>query len=137
MSNNPKDVVRQFYAVVNDWSPEGLDAVCSPDLRGHAGAGADLDQLKQSIDSFREAFPDLHAELWAVVCEGNLVSTWATYRGTHHGAFAGVAGSGRPVKFAAWDLVEVRDGKIVDITQYCDVFTLMNQIGALPTATPA
>ena len=41
------------------------------------------------------------------------------------------------MKFAAWDLVEVRDGKIVDTTQYCDVFTLMNQIGALPTATPA
>lgn len=137
MSNNPKDVVRRFYAIVNDWAPDGLDAVCSPDLRGHAGAGADLEQLKQSLGSFREAFPDLHAELRTLVCEGNLVSTWVTYRGTHHGEFAGVPGSGRSVKFAAWDLVEVRDGKIVDITQYCDIFTLMNQIGALPTATPA
>ena len=53
------------------------------------------------------------------------------------GEFAGITGSGRPVKFAAWDLFEVRDGQIVDITQYCDVFTLMNQIGALPTATLA
>jgi predicted ester cyclase len=137
MSNNPKDVVRQFYAVVNDWSPERLDEVCSPALRGHAGAGADLDQLKQSIASFRDAFPDLHAELRAVLCEGNLVSTWATYEGTHRGDFAGVPGSGRQVKFTAWDLVEVRDGKIVDITQSCDVFALMNQIGALPTVTPA
>ena len=137
MSSNPKDVVRQLYAVINDWSPERLDEVCSPSLRGHAGAGADLHQLKQSIGSFRDAFPDLHAELRAVVCEGNLVSTWATYQGTHNGEFAGVPGSGRPVKFAAWDLVEVRDGTIVDLTQYCDLFTLMNQIGALPTATPA
>ena len=137
MSSNPKDVVRQLYAVINDGSPERLDEVCSPSLRGHAGAGVDLHQLKQSIGSFRDAFPDLHAELRAVVCEGNLVSTWATYQGTHHGEFAGIPGSGRPVKFAAWDLVEVRDGKIVDLTQYCDLFTLMNQIGALPTATPA
>jgi predicted ester cyclase len=72
-----------------------------------------------------------------VVCEGDQVSTWVTYHGTHQGEFAGIAGSGRPVKFAAWDLFQVRDGKIVDITQYCDIFTLMNQIGALPTATPA
>jgi steroid delta-isomerase-like uncharacterized protein len=136
-STDPKAVVRAFYEVINDWTPDGLDAVCAPDLRGHAGAGADLAQLKASIGSFRDAFPDLHADLRAVVREGDLVSTWATYEGTHQGTFAGITGSGRHVKFAAWDLVEVRDGKIVDITQYCDVFTLMNQIGALPTATPA
>lgn len=137
MTNDPKSVVRQFYAAINDWSPEKLDDVCSPELRGHAGAGADLTQLKQSIGSFHDAFPDLHADLRAVVCEGNVVSTWATYQGTHHGEFAGISGSGRQVRFAAWDLIEVRDGRIADITQYCDVFTLMNQIGALPTATPA
>ena len=137
MRDDPKSVVRQFYEVVDDWSPEKLDAICSRSLRGHAGAGADLAQLKQSIGSFHEAFPDLRAEVRALVCEGDLVSTWITYRGTHQGEFAGIGGTGRPVKFAAWDLIEVRDGKIVDITQYCDVFTLMNQIGALPTATPA
>ena len=65
------------------------------------------------------------------------MSTWVSYTGTHRGEFAGVSGTGRPVKFAAWDLIRVEDGRIVEITQYCDVFTLMNQIGALPTTTPA
>jgi hypothetical protein len=32
---------------------------------------------------------------------------------------------------------EPPDGKIVEITQYCDLFTILNQIGALPTAAPA
>jgi predicted ester cyclase len=137
MNTDPKSVARQFYGVMDHWSPEGLDEICSPTLRGHAGAGADLTELKHSIGSFHDAFPDLRADLRAAVCEGDLVSTWVTYHGTHQGEFAGITGSGRPVKFAAWDLFEVRDGKIVDITQYCDVFTLMNQIGALPTATPA
>jgi predicted ester cyclase len=72
-----------------------------------------------------------------LVCEGDLVSTWVSYEGTHKGEFAGVAGSGRSVKFAAWDLIRVEGGRIAEITQYCDVFTLMNQIGALPTAAPA
>ena len=39
------------------------------------------------------------------------------------------SGTGRPVKFAAWDLIRVEDGPL-STTQYCDVFTLMNQIGA-------
>ena len=137
MSNDPKSVAGQFYDVFTDWAPERLDEICSPDLRGHAGAGADLAQLKQSIGSFREAFPDLVADLDHAVCEGDVVSTWVTYRGTHQGEFAGVPGGGRPVKFAGWDLMTVDGGRIVEITSFCDVFTLMNQIGALAMATPA
>jgi predicted ester cyclase len=116
---------------------EKLDEICAPDLRGHAGAGADLAQLKQSIAGFREAFPDLHAGVRHAVAEDDLVSTWITYEGTHEGEFAGVTGLGGHVKFVAWDLIRVAEGRIAEMTQYCDVFTLMNQIGALPTAAPA
>jgi predicted ester cyclase len=137
MSNDPKSVVRRFYEVIGHWSPEGLDEICSPDLRGHAGAGADLTQLKQSIGSFHDAFPDLVADLDHALAEGDQVSTWVTYRGTHEGEFAKVPATGRSVKFAGWDLVTVRDGRIVEITSSCDVFTLMNQIGALAKPTPA
>ena len=137
MNDHPKAVARQFYQMINDGSLHKLDEICSKDLRGHAGAGADLSQLKQSVGSFIEAFPDLRADPRHLVCEGDLVSAWVTYKGTHDGEFAGLSGTGRPVKFAAWDLIRVQDGRIVEITQYCDVFTLMNQIGALPTATPA
>jgi steroid delta-isomerase-like uncharacterized protein len=137
MTSDPKAVVRRFYEMVNDGALKRFDEICAPDLKGHAGAGADLAQLKQSIGSFREGFPDLRAEVRHAVAEGDLVSTWVSYRGTHKGEFAGLSGSGRPVKFVAWDLIRVKDGRIAEITQYCDVFTLMNQIGALPTAAPA
>jgi steroid delta-isomerase-like uncharacterized protein len=137
MTSDPKALVARFYEVVNAGTLEKLDEVCAPDLRGHAGAGADLAQLKQSIGSFREAFPDLRANVRYAVAEGDLVSTWVGYEGTHEGEFAGVTGSGRHVKFVAWDLIRVAGGRIAEITQYCDVFTLMNQIGALPTAAPA
>ena len=135
--NDAKAVVNKFYEIVNERAPERLDEICASDLRGHAGAGADLAQLKQSIASFQEAFPDLHADLRHVLAEDDLVSTWVSYEGTHQGEFAGVPGSGRHVKFVAWDLIRVEDGRIAEITQYCDVFTLMNQIGALATAAPA
>ena len=82
-------------------------------------------------------FPDLTAELRYLVQEDDLVSAWICYTATHQADFAGVPASGRKVKFAAWDLFRVRDGKIVEITQYCDLFAIMSQIGALPTAAPA
>jgi predicted ester cyclase len=137
MTSDPKAVVRRFYGIINEGDVRKLDEICAPDLTGHAGAGANLVQLKLSIGSFLEAFPDLRADVRHAVCEGDLVSTWVSYEGTHEGEFAGVTGSGRHVKFVAWDLIRVADGRIAEITQYCDVFTLMNQIGALPTAAPA
>jgi predicted ester cyclase len=137
MSADPKAVATRLYEVINDWSPDALDEICSQELRGNAGAGADLDELNGSLGSFVEAFPDLHADVRHLVREGDTVSAWLNYTGTHRGEFAGVHGTGRGVKFAAWDLIRVEDGKVVEITQYCDLFTLLNQIGALPTTTPA
>ena len=137
MDTIEKQVIRRYYDLVNAGSPERFDEVCSPDLKGHAGAGADLAELKTSVASFLAPFPDLTAEPRNVVQEGDLVSVWISYRATQQGDFAGVPASGRRVKFAAWDLIRVRDAKIAEITQYCDLFTVMSQIGALPTAAPA
>ena len=137
MSTDPKGVATRYYEIMGDWAPEKLDEICSPDLRGHAGAGADLAGLKNAIGSFVDAFPDLKANIRHLVCEGDTVSAWVTYEGTHHGPFAGIPGSGRSIRIAGWDLFQVKDGRLVELTSSCDVFTLMNQIGALPTAAPA
>lgn len=137
MNVDPKATADRYYEILNAHDLDRLDEICAPDLRGHAGAGKDLAQLKTDIGAFLEAFPDLHADVRELVREDDLVSTWVTYTGTHGGAFAGVPSSGRQVKFAAWDLLRVADGRITEITSYCDLFTIMNQIGALPTAAPA
>ena len=137
METTEKSVVRRFYEIVGEGRPEALNEVCSADLVGHAGAGSDLAELKGSITSFLAPFPDLAADVRHLVQEGDLVSVWLSYTATHQSEFAGVSASGRRVKFAAWDLIRVQDGNIVEITQYCDLFTIMSQIGALPTAAPA
>lgn len=137
MESNEKTIVRSFYDVIKSGRPDGLDLICTPDLRGHAGAGADLAELKASVAGFLAPFPDLRADVKHLVQEGETVSVWLVYTATHRGDFAGVPASGRTVKFAAWDLFRVQGGKIAEITQYCDLFTIMSQIGALPTAAPA
>jgi steroid delta-isomerase-like uncharacterized protein len=137
MSSNPKAVYSRFNEIINDRSADGVDEVCAPDMVGHAGAGTNLAEFKQSYQAFADAFSDLQAEIRYLVGEGDLVSAWLTWKGTHTGEFAGVPGTGREMSIAGWDLVRVKDGRIVELTQYCDVFTLLNQIGALATAAPA
>ena len=67
MTLDPKAVVDRFYEIVNEGAVEKLDEVCAPEIVGHAGAGANLVALKMSIGSFRDAFPDLRADLRHVV----------------------------------------------------------------------
>ena len=43
-----KAVLQRFYEIVNEGATEKLDDVCAPDLKGHAGAGADLTQPSSS-----------------------------------------------------------------------------------------
>ena len=137
MDTDPKAVAQRYYDAVNSDDINRLDDVCAPDMIGHAGAGANLVQLKLSVQSFTDAFADAKFEVRHLVAEGNLVSSWYTFTGTHERDFAGVPGSGRPVRMAGWDLFVVRDGRLAELTSYCDLFTALNQIGALPTAAPA
>ena len=137
METTEKAVARRFYELLNDGRVDDLDEVCTTSMKGHAGAGADLAELKASWRGFTAAFPDLRGEPQYLVQEDDLVSTWVTYTGTHEGTFAGVPASGRKIRFAGWDLMRIRDGRIVELTEYCDLFTVLSQIGALPTAAPA
>lgn len=137
MKEDPKTVASRFYDILNDWSSQNVDGVFAPDVRGHAGAGETLADFKSAFEGFRTAFPDLRVEIRHLVREGDLVSSWLSWHGTHQAEFAGVPATGRAVRFAAWDLLRIEGGRIVEITQYCDLFTILNQIGALPTAAPA
>ena len=132
-----KEVVEAYYEAFNGRHLDRLDSLSAPDFRGHAGAGADLSQLKASLNGFFEGFPDMVAKVRYLISEEDLVSSWVSYVGTHQNTFAGVPGSGRAVNIAGWDLFRVKDGRIAELTQFCDLFTLMNQMGALPTTAPA
>jgi hypothetical protein len=63
METAEKGVVRRFYEIVGSGRTEDLDEVCSPELVGHAGAGSNRAELKDSIGSFLVPFPDLTADV--------------------------------------------------------------------------
>jgi steroid delta-isomerase-like uncharacterized protein len=136
METTEKAVARRFYEIVDSQNLQDFDEVCAPDLKGHAGAGSNLAELRAAVAAFQVPFPDLRTEVKHLVQEEDLVSVWLSYTGTHEADFAGIPSSGRHVRFGGWDLMRIRDGRIVELTQYCDVFAIMSQIGALPTASP-
>src|SRR5829696_1917619 len=76
----------------------------TPDREGMRGAGA----------AMRAAFPDWHSELHLLIAEDDVVAELFTARGTHRGAFMGVAPTGRDAVLKGINIFRVDDGRIAE-----------------------
>jgi len=93
----------------------------------------DKDGVRKLYGHIRAAFPDFLADIHWQAADGELVTTYKTYHGTHLGTFLGVAPTGRKVHFETVDVMRVRNGKITDHWGVANLFSLMQQLGALKT----
>ncbi|MCM3902187.1 MAG: ester cyclase [Pyrinomonadaceae bacterium] len=97
----------------------------------------DKDGVRILYQTLRAAFPDFHAEIHWQAADGELVTTYKTYHGTHQGTFLGVAPTGRRIHFETVDVMRVHNGKSAEHWGVANLFSLMQQLGAWPTATQA
>jgi predicted ester cyclase len=67
-----------------------------------------------------------------LVAEGDKVAARVTVRGTHRGAFLGLAPTGKAVTQTGIDIVRVAGGKAVERWGSFDELGLLQQLGALP-----
>ena len=77
----------------------------------------------------REAFPDFRSEIHWQLTDGDRVTTYKTYYGTHDGPFLGIAPTYRKIHFESVDVMRVQNGKITDHWGVGNLLSLMQQIG--------
>jgi predicted ester cyclase len=95
----------------------------------HPGTTPDKKGVLKLYTRLREAFPDLHPEIHWQSVEGDRVTTFKTYYGTHQGSFLGIAPTQRKILFEWVDVMRVRNGKITDHWGVGNLLSLMQQIG--------
>lgn len=83
----------------------------------------------QASRAFRQAVPDLSAEVEELVVAGDRVSVRLHFRGHFTGRFGATQGVGQVVDFLAFDLYRVADGRIAENWHLEDNLTLMQQLG--------
>jgi steroid delta-isomerase-like uncharacterized protein len=83
-------------------------------------------------EATRQAFPDVRFEMHDMVAEGDTVVYRWTGEGTQRGEFMGIPPSGRRFSTQGVVFSRVRDGKIVEQRRIVDVYTMMQQLGAIP-----
>lgn len=131
-----KDVYRKYIEeVFNRGKTELIPELLADNYIFHdapPGAPNGSVSVKQTVEMFHKAFPDLKITLDEVIGEGDLVVARATTRGTHQGPLFGMQGTGKKVAMTGLTMVRVRDGKIQESWVRNDVMGLMAQIGAGP-----
>lgn len=94
------------------------------------GTTADKDGVRVLYHRLREAFPDFRPEIHWQTVDGDVVTTYKTYHGTHRGEFLGIAATGRTVQFDTVDAMRVRDGRIVEHWGIANLYGVLGQLGA-------
>lgn len=127
-----KAVIQQLLqGVQRDGDFDLFERLFAADYVDHTPFGGflpDRNGTREIYRSFRAAFPDWNAEVHLQIAEGDLVSTYKTYHGTHHGPFLGIAPTGKATRFNVMDIMRVRDGRITDHWTVADGAGLLAQL---------
>jgi steroid delta-isomerase-like uncharacterized protein len=108
------------------------DFVCY-DPNSESGEVRGADTIKQEIEWFRSAVPDLTYTVEDQVEEGDKVVTRYTATGTHQGEFFGVAPSGKRIEMSGIQIDRFDEsGKMVEEWPEYDLLGAMKQMGAVP-----
>ena len=113
--------------------PDAVDDLLTPGFRRHTGFGSEplsREGQKELLQSFQSAFPDAELTIKDGVVDGDRMAFRSTLRGTHRGAFRGVAPTGRRVTVRLLDLVRVEDGRFAEQWGGPDLLDLLLQLGA-------
>ncbi|MCX5098176.1 ester cyclase [Streptomyces sp. NBC_00439] len=135
-SEPAKAVVRRNTEEVQGGGDFALfDKLFADDFLDHTpqpGRTADKAGARELYQALREAFPDFRPVIHWQSADGDLVTTYKTYHGTHKGEFFGIAPTGRQISFDTVDVMRVRNGKITEHWGVANLFSLMQQLGGLP-----
>jgi len=89
-------------------------------------------QMKEHVQGWLAAFPDLHLTAEQMLAEGDLVFTSVVLRGTHLGAWSGIAPTGKPVSIRFMVVHRIQDGKICEDWVLVESLGFLQQLGIAP-----
>jgi len=93
--------------------------------------------LKEAARSYREAFPDLKLTVDVAIADGDYVAVRWNARGTQKGELFGIAPTGKQATVTGITIDRHAGGKVAESWTNWDTLGLLQQLGAVPSATHA
>jgi steroid delta-isomerase-like uncharacterized protein len=136
VTDNPTTLA---YAINQAWNSHDIERVLcfySPEylgddigqaslLCGHAG-------LREMLETYWRAFPDLRFAVTDNIIQGPRIATVWVAEGTHQGPIMNIPPTGHQVEVKGISMIEVRDGLIVRGQSIWDLAGMLRHMGLLP-----
>ena len=140
MATGNKEIVRR--ALEDSWQDPGVfDELISSDYVGHDPALPEPIRgpqgAKDNFKQYSDAFEGAQITVVDQIAEGDAVATRWEGRGRHTGELMGVPPTGKEIVVEGLNLTRLRDGKIVEEWSNWDTLGMLQQVGALPSASAA
>jgi steroid delta-isomerase-like uncharacterized protein len=135
MSEANKALARRFYEAFNRSDMDALDGFVAPDFVDHnplPGQAPGLQGLKDAMNMFRAAFPDMRIANEDFIAEGDKVVVRSSARGTNSGTLMGMPPTGKHAELAAIDIWAVKNGRLAEAWHVEELLQMMMQIGLVP-----
>ena len=134
LEQNKAIVVRFNKEVIEQGNVETFNALVAEDFVNHSAPPGAPNGPESMINFFTQvllpAFPDLKAEIYDQVAEGDKVTTRKAFHGTHTGELMGIPASNKKVVIHVIDIVKLRDGKYVEHWGMNNMQSVMAQLAA-------
>lgn len=133
-AENKRIIRRYFEEWANTGDPTAADELIATNLvlRHPPAVINSLEDFKQGMASFHQAFPDLRFTIDDPIADGDKVVVHWTLHGTHSGECQGRPTTGKTMTVTGISLFRLADGKIQEITVNMDRLGLQEQLGWLP-----
>src|SRR5712692_5499426 len=105
--NNTTVASRWYEEVFNGGHLELIEELFAPNFVDHDPSNPlpGFEGLRQLVNTYRGAFPDIHLTVEDEITEGDKVVTRFTGRGTHKGPLMGIPPTGKRVTITAIDIL--------------------------------
>ena len=126
-----KALGRRLVDAINAGNLTALDELFAPgyvDRNPFPGATPDRAGFKQSLTTFRAAFPDFRYTIEDEVAVGDKLVHRLTARGTQKGEFQGVPATGKQATWSEIHIGRIADGKVVEHWGIGDQMAMKQQL---------
>jgi steroid delta-isomerase-like uncharacterized protein len=137
VQENKEKARRMLEEAFGQGKVELVDEILDPDFvcydpNSESGAVRGAETIKQEIEWFRSAVPDLAYTVEDQVAEGDKVVSRYTATGTHQGEFFGVPATGKRIEMGGIQIDRFDgNGKMVEEWPEYDLLGAMKQMGAV------
>lgn len=134
MASDNKELSRRILEEV--WNKRNLDAadeMLAPNLVAHDPqspmAVRGIDEYKQFVRYYLNAFPDCHITVEDQIAEGQMVMTRWTVTSTHKGNLGAIPATGRKMSVTGITCTRIENGKIAEGWTNWDTLGMLQQLG--------